>query len=232
MNDEKRIKIIGHRGAPALEPENTLLSLQKAIDMGCDMIEIDARTTKDGEVVLMHDPTLNRTTDGIGPVFEKTLKELKKLDAGRGEKIPTLKEVWDLSKNRTELNIEIREKKVLDKVISFIKKEQIKNQVLISSRYYRLIAKAKKTNPLLRIGFISYHYFASVWQALRIKAESLHPATPIVTQRLVKKAHRNGIKVYPFPLGIKKENPKDLKGLIKMGIDGIILNDPSAIKDI
>lgn len=229
---EKEIKIIGHRGTPALIPENTLLGLAKALELGCEMIEIDARISKDGEVVLIHDLTLDRTTNGKGRVAYKSLAELKKLDAGKGEKIPTLKEAWDLIKGRAELNVEIkdRKKETFEEVASFIKKENIKEDTLISSKYCWLLAKIKKSNPFLRTGFVSYLPIGSIWQALKCGAESLHPLFFIVTPNFVRKAHQNDLKVYPFPLGIKKEDPKKIEELIEMDIDGIFLNDPATIE--
>jgi len=228
----KELKIIGHRGAAALEPENTLLSFQKAIDLGCEMIETDARLSVDGKVVLIHDKKVNRATNGQGLVEDKSLYELKKLDAGKGETIPTLTEAWDLIKDRVGLSIEIKEKAVLEEVILFIEKGNIKDQVLVSSRYYWLLAKMKKSNPALRTGVVAYVPTFSIWQARQMEAESLHPVTFITTSKLVQKAHRNNLKVYPFPYGIKPEKPEDIKKLISLGVDGIFLNDPTVINKI
>ncbi len=229
----KKLKIIGHGGAPALAPENTLLGYQKAIDEGCEMVEVDARISKDKKIVLIHDPTVNRTTNGQGFVAYKSLKELKKLDAGNGEKIPTLAEAWDLISKRALLNIEIKETKALEQVILFIEKENIKDKVLVSSRYYWLLTKTKKTNPKIRTALVSYFPLAAIWQAKKGKAESIHPITLTLTPGLIKKAHEANLKVYPFPFGhSKKEDPKKIKELIKAGVDGFFLNDPGVLKKL
>ena len=89
---------IGHRGAPRNEPENTLRSFKKALSLNVDMIECDVHLTKDGQVVVIHDPTVERTTNGKGKVKGFTLKEIKRLDAGKGEKIPTLEEIVKLDR--------------------------------------------------------------------------------------------------------------------------------------
>ncbi len=107
--------VIAHRGASGYAPENTLASIRKGLDMGADMVEIDIHLSKDGEVVVIHDATLERTTDGTGKVQSKTLEELKKLNAGSWfgkefsqEKIPTLKEVIDLMDGKALLLIELK----------------------------------------------------------------------------------------------------------------------------
>ena len=228
----KEIKIIGHRGAPCLEPENTLLSFKRAIDLGCEMIETDVRLSKDSKTVLIHDLSVNRTTDGRGFVFTKTLKELKKLNAGKGETIPTLEEAWDLIKGKALLNIEIKTRKSLEKILAFVKERNIENQILISSRYYKILAKIKKTNPYIKTGLITYVQHGSISKALKAKATSLHSFILITNNKLIKKAHDNNLKIYPSPITAKKDNLKKAKKLIEAGVDGIFLNDPSVIKKI
>lgn len=94
--------IMGHRGAAALEPENTLVSIARAMEIGVDAVEIDVHLSKDGEIVVIHDSTVDRTTNGTGPVRSYTLREMKAFDAGKGETIPTLQEVMDLVDNKLD----------------------------------------------------------------------------------------------------------------------------------
>ena len=101
--------IMGHRGAPNLEPENTLLSISRAFEIGVDAVEIDVHLTKDNEIVVIHDATVDRTTNGTGPVCGYTLEVIKKLDAGKGQPIPTLQEVIDFSEGKLKLVIEFKE---------------------------------------------------------------------------------------------------------------------------
>ena len=126
---------IAHRGASGYEPENTLRSFRKAIELNSDAIELDVQLTKDHKLVVIHDETVNRTTNGKWKVSELTLKELKKLDAGKGEKIPTLEEVIKVCRNKCKLNIEIKELNSVKKVIEIVVKERFVKQTIISSNH-------------------------------------------------------------------------------------------------
>src|SRR6056297_2287931 len=101
---------IGHRGAMGYEPENTLRSFKKAIELNVDMVELDVYVCSSGELVVIHDDKVDKTTNGKGYVSEKSFDELRKLDAGMGEKIPTLQEVLDLIDKRAKVNIELKGK--------------------------------------------------------------------------------------------------------------------------
>src|SRR3990167_11327492 len=111
---------IGHRGACGYAPENTLKSFQRAIDLGVDMIELDVQLCKSGELVVIHDDTVNRTTDGSGFVKKIKLKNLKKLDAGEEERIPTLEEILNLVDRRVKVNIELKGPKTAKPVLKLI----------------------------------------------------------------------------------------------------------------
>src|SRR6188508_2922898 len=101
-----RIIAVGHRGAAALEPENTLRSFRCAIDLGCDMAECDVHLTRDNQLAVIHDETVDRTTNGTGPVSSFTMADLQQLDAGKGERIPTLDEVLETVKGHLKLLVE------------------------------------------------------------------------------------------------------------------------------
>ena len=129
---------IGHRGAPGYEPENTLRSFEKAISMGVDMVELDVHKCKSGELVVIHDKKVNRTTNKKGFVKNKNLQQLKTLDAGKKEKIPTLKEVLDFINKRVKINIELKGPKTTEAVLKLIeeyinKKKSKYSQFIISS---------------------------------------------------------------------------------------------------
>ncbi|RLG46262.1 MAG: glycerophosphodiester phosphodiesterase, partial [Thermoproteota archaeon] len=100
--------VVGHRGASAYEPENTVRSIRRAFEMGADAVEVDARVSKDGHVVIIHDETVDRTTNGTGLVSELSLEEIRALDAGKGEKIPTLQEVLEEIRGKGCLFLEIK----------------------------------------------------------------------------------------------------------------------------
>ncbi len=99
---------IGHRGACGYEPENTLRSFKRALDLQVDMVEFDVYTLAGGEIVIIHDDKVNRTTNGHGYVLDKNFEEIRKLDAGQGEKIPTLEEALDLIDKKCQVNIELK----------------------------------------------------------------------------------------------------------------------------
>src|SRR5512140_1977680 len=103
------INIVGHRGAPVEEPENTLRSFRRALDLGVAAVELDVQLTRDGCLAVIHDETLERTTNGHGRVQDFTLAELQRLDAGRGEPIPALEEVLELARGRAHLAVEMKQ---------------------------------------------------------------------------------------------------------------------------
>ena len=123
--------LTGHRGAAELEPENTRLSIQKAIDLGVDQVEIDVHLTRDQHLVVIHDATVDRTTNGQGAVADFTLEEVKRLDAGKGERIPTLQEVIDLVRGKVVLQIELKGPDTAEPVVRTVEQNNIENEVLL-----------------------------------------------------------------------------------------------------
>jgi len=139
------ISAIAHRGHSAAAPENTLAAFRKAIELGPEMIECDVRRTRDGNLVVIHDPTVDRTTDGKGRVADLTLADIKKLDAGgwfgpefAGERIPTLDEALELSSGKVKLIIEIKENGLEDQVTALVADRGMLGEVLIASFHYQI----------------------------------------------------------------------------------------------
>jgi len=124
---------IGHRGARGYEPENTMRSFEKALSLGADAIEFDVRASKDGMIVVIHDSFLDRTTDGIGRVCNHTLAELRELNAGQSERIPTLAEVLEKFGKRTILNIEIKEAGLTERILDLIRYYEAADSVVVSA---------------------------------------------------------------------------------------------------
>jgi len=135
---------IGHRGACGYEPGNTLRSFRKAIELNVDMVECDAYLTKDNRVVILHYSDVSKTTNGKGQVKDLTLKELRKLNAGKGEKIPTLEEVIKVCRNKCKLNVEIKKMNSAKKVAEIIVKERFVKQTVMSSNHKESLLGAKK----------------------------------------------------------------------------------------
>jgi len=225
---------IGHRGACGYAPENTLKSFQKAIDLGVDMIELDVQLCKTGELVVIHDDTVDRTTDGSGFIKKLKLKDLKKLDAEKGERIPTLEEVLDLVNRRVRVNIELKGPKTAKPVMKLIeeyvkKKEWNIDDFIISSFSRRELKKARAINPFIQMGFlISRFRLLDHWWlgfAEKIKASFIGPSLKITSKRLIRKAHKHGLRVYVWTVN----ESTDIERMRKWGADGVFSNFPDRI---
>ena len=225
---------IGHRGACGYAPENTLKSFQKAIDLGVDMIELDVQLCKSGELIVMHDDTVNRTTDGSGFVKKIKLKNLKKLDAGEEERIPTLEEILNLVDRRVKVNIELKGPKTAKPVMKLIeeyvkKKRWNLDDFIISSFSRRELKKARSINPLIQIGFlISRFQLLDHWWlsfAKKIRANFIGPSLKITSKRLIRKAHKHGLRVYIWTVN----ESKDIERMRKWEADGVFSNFPDKI---
>lgn len=221
------MQIIAHRGASGLEPENTLKSFQRALDLGVDMVECDVRKTADGELVIHHDPNLERTTSGQGLLKNKTLSELRHLDAGEGERIPTLKEVLDLVKGKSDLVIEIKEPGYEKEILDLIEGALMGREVIIASFFHPVSLVIKSLNPVVRTGIIfRCQPVYPVALASSARAQVMFPHHQFLNQALVEEAHDHDIKVYPWVI----DTPGDLERAMALGVDGVITNHPESIR--
>lgn len=216
--------IIAHRGASFLEPENTLRSIRRAIDLHADMVEVDVRVSKDGELVVIHDERVDRTTNGTGYVKDLKLRELKKLDAGLGEEIPTLNEVLKLFKDKigenVKLIVEIKIPKIEEEVLKIIHDVALK-RVLLTSFYHPTIKNVKNLNPDMETGIIFACQPINAWElALNAGSDVIFPRSEFVDKAMVENAHKHMISVYPWTIDERDR----AKALIKMGVDGIVTN--------
>ncbi|MDO9463432.1 MAG: glycerophosphodiester phosphodiesterase family protein, partial [Deltaproteobacteria bacterium] len=212
----------GHRGAKALEPENTLLSIRRAMEIGVDAVEIDVHLTKDKEVVVIHDSTVNRTTNGKGPVGSYTLEEIKKLDAGKGERIPTLEEVIGLVKGRVKLIIELKEEGIEDKIVGLINKHSLYVGVYVISFWHMAVKRVKEMDSRIKTGVLLVGCPVDVCIARSASADALVMNYAFVSKGLVDKAHQEDLKVFIWNI----DDRDMLKPYVDMGVDGIGSNDP------
>ncbi|EMT38159.1 glycerophosphoryl diester phosphodiesterase [Thermoanaerobacter thermohydrosulfuricus] len=231
--------VIAHRGDSRNAPENTLASFKRALEMGADGIELDVQLTKDGQLVVIHDERVDRTTDGIGFVKDFTLKELKRLDAGikfdkkfAGERIPTLYEVFELIGHKNFIiNIEIKSGVVLypgieEKLIKAIEDYDFEDRVVISSFNHYSLRDVKRMAPEFKIGLLYQCGLVEPWHmAIRMKAYSLHPFYFNIIPELVKGCKKNNIKLFPWTVDRKE----DMEMMIKAGVDAIITDDPQTL---
>lgn len=229
-NMDKILKI-GHRGASGYEPENTLISFEKAIDLNADGIELDVHLTSDGHLVVIHDETIDRTTNGKGQVHTMTLQELKSFNAGKNQEIPTLIEVFDLVNRRCLINIELKgigtAKPVNDLINHYIldKKWEI-NDFLISSFDWDMLQEMALLNPKIRLGVLTEESIEDALAfAKKIKAFSIHPDYQLLSKENVDLMHENDFGVFPWTVN-SKESIQKVKSF---DVNGIISNFPDKI---
>jgi len=224
---------IAHRGASALEPENTLKAFKKALELNADMVEIDVRLSKNGHVVVIHDPTVNRTTNGEGYVKEMTLEELKRLDAGKGERIPTLQEVIEMIKGKIKLLIDVKDPPPIEKkIVRIIEDNDMAEDTIIiaySFPNHTEVKKVKELNPKIKTAALFNTLPINLQLALNLHADILHIGNyRYATRELIEEAHKRGLSVI---VGTT-DDPEELRKLIKMGVDGITTNNPAILDEV
>jgi glycerophosphoryl diester phosphodiesterase len=227
-------KIIGHRGIPHLAPENTMASFKLAVDKGADGLETDIQMTRDGELVLIHDETLDRTTNGTGLVLTHTLSELKALDAGskfdpafKDEKIPTLREFLEFAAGKDLLiNIEIKSGVILypgieKKLIDLLHEFGLTKNVIISSYNHYALVTCKALDSSIKTGILYMAGLFNPWDYARtVGADALHPLFYSVRPETIGGMKESGLLINPYTV----DSPRDLKNMIELGVDGIITN--------
>ena len=229
--------IVGHRGASAYKPENTISSFKKAIQMKADFIELDVRATKDNKIVVMHDATIDRMTDGEGKVKNFTLKELKQFKI-KEEKIPTLQEVIDAIKNKVKIIIEIKVKGIEKEVLKTVRKNKVGNDVIIASFYPSVIKNIRNIDTNIKLALI-IRVFPIVRQAtklipypvhstLKLKANWLMLFFKDANKDLIKKAHENNLKIGVWTI----DKPYLIKKFKELNVDAIVSNRPDMVKKI
>lgn len=147
-------RIVGHRGAKAYEPENTLRSIRRALEMGVQAVEIDIHLSRDGRLVVIHDATVDRTTNGRGRVADLDWATLRQLDAGRGERIPELAEVVDLVAGRVHLFVEIKAPAAAPVLLRFVRERQLFPDITVISFWHPVIRDLRQAEPRLQTGVL------------------------------------------------------------------------------
>ncbi|SMP67355.1 glycerophosphodiester phosphodiesterase [Anoxynatronum buryatiense] len=236
---ENELVIFGHRGYSGVAPENTMAAFEKALKAGADGFELDVHLTKEGELVVCHDELLDRTTNGTGLIMDKTLAELKQLDAGgwygeayRNQSIPTLREALQLVVGKKSLvNIELKNSLIWyegieEKVIQMIHEMNVQDQIILSSFNHNSILRVKQLDNTLQTGVLYSCVLVEPWEYVsRIGASSVHPSLLSINREIVDKCHENGLKVYPFFDGGYEEMSHVTKEeLMALGVDGIFTN--------
>ncbi len=229
--------IFAHRGASAHAPENTMAAFYLALEQGAPAIEFDVKLSADGEVVLLHDQTVNRTTNATGNVSHLPLADLRELDAGawfgaafRHEKIPTLHEVFAAFGDLLVMNIELTNYStpfdaLVPKVADLIKRYEVQEHVYFSSFYPHNLMRAAQLLPSVPRAQLTWPGRAGAWQ--RIWAHSLnlqaeHPWKGDVTPESIQAAHQRNRRIHTWTVN----DPQEIRRLQALGVDGIITDDP------
>jgi len=220
------LQCIAHRGFSGRYPENTILAFKKAVDAGADIIEFDVRQSKDGKLIVMHDPTVDRTTDGSGRVDCMTLREIKELDAGMGEKVPTLEEVIEELGGKIGMNIHMYVLgKQLDLAVKICLEAGIADEIFFSLSDPSEIRRLRRDYPDLTIcsGYRP-HTSDYLESSLTLGARILQPSikATYLTSEWIKKAHEKGMVIEVF----WADTAKDMIRLKNLGVDGILTNYP------
>lgn len=226
----KKLICIAHRGASGHEPENTLSSVEKAIELGADWIEIDVYAAE-GELIIIHDERLRRTTNGTGYIRDKSLAYLLSLDAGKGQRIPTLREILDLADRRVGINVELKGPKTAALAGSLIE-DYIRDrrwsyeQFIVSSFNRRRLGQVKKLNPRIRIGILVDRQSRNYMRfARRYDAYSVHIHVSLASARFIGHAHESGLKVFVYTVN----SPDEIERLQALGVDGIFTDFPELV---
>jgi len=223
---------IGHRGARGYEPENTLLSFQKALDLGVDGIELDVHLSSDGVLVVIHDETVDRTTDGSGLVAEMTLDQLQELKTNKNQIIPTLVDVLNLVNRQCFVNIELKgigtAKPVAELILDYITtKNWHYSHYMVSSFDWKMLSETTQLNPKIPIAVLTE---TTIEEALafakKIKAIAINPDFQLLKVDTTSHLQQQGFQVFPWTVN----EFKDIKTIQNYGVDGIISDFPDRIQ--
>jgi glycerophosphoryl diester phosphodiesterase len=217
---------VGHRGARAYEPENTLRSFKKAIELGVDAVELDVRRTKDNEIVVIHDADVKKTTNGSGLVSELTLKEIKGLSTEKNEKIPTLEEALEALDKKVKVFVELKESGLEEHVLALVKKGGVKKSVVLVSFLEDALKKVREIDPEIETGLIYAKHKNPLKTALDLKAQWLLAFYKFTHTANVQEAHENGLKIVVWTVN----TPEEVAEMAKKGVDGVASDKPDILK--
>ena len=245
LPDDAFPAIVAHRGTPATRPENTVASFEEAVRLGARIVEFDVRLTRDGEPVVVHDPTIDRTTDGTGAVHDLDLAELRAFDAGDGERIPTLAEVLDAMSGRTALAIEIKNlpgepgydavgEPIVAAVHDTLRDVRFDGPVLVIAFNPKSIEASRAMEPSVPTGFLTTALVPPE-EALGYATHAGHAVVLPGTHALepagagfVERAHAAGVRVGTWTADTRDE----VERFLAFGTDVIASNDPAMALDV
>lgn len=232
ISSQKNMLVIGHRGAMGHETENSLPSIQKAMNMEVDMIEIDVFKIASGEIVVFHDEKIDRLTDGKGSLETLNLQEVKALTLEGNHKIPLLNEVLDLIDHKVSLNIELKGADTAKEVNFIINKYIQENgwsaeDFIISSFNWQELVIMRQLNPDISMAVLTEENpLDAIPMAKKLNATAINPYYKTLKKESVGHIQKLGFKVFTYTVN----RPKDIKKMRKFGVDGIFTNYPERAK--
>lgn len=236
MNLDK-IQVTSHRGFSHSVPENTLPAIEKAIEEQADYVEVDVRVTKDGELVLLHDNNLKRTTGLNKKIWDVNYSDIFDLDAGSwmskeyaGTKIPTLREVFELAKGKIMLNLDLKyhskEEGMVEKVVALIDEYDMEWQCVVTSTNLNCLEEVKELNADIRTGYITYQIYSGLYENEAIDFFSMK--ANLVSKGVVRQVHKHGKVLHVWTVNTRTE----LERLKRIGVDNIITDNPAFAKQV
>ena len=217
--------IFGHRGSSIREPENTMRAFQAAFQEEADGVEFDVRRTKDRKIVIIHDATISRTSNGKGQVNKYAYSELLEYDFGKGEKLPLLEDVLKKYGNKYWLNIEIKESGFEKELVELLRGLTITEKIVISSFKLSVLKAISKLTSEIPLAFLYDEPRNNFEKLQKLKISSIHPGQLQVNKQLMQVANKADLKVRVWTV----DKIKEAKRLAELNVDGIITNDPKGI---
>ncbi len=216
---------VGHRGARSYEPENTIQSFRKAIELGIDAAELDVRKTKDGQIVVIHDADVKRTTNGEGLVANLTLKEVRALTTEKGGKIPTLEDVLSFVDGKVRIFVELKEANIEEQVLSIVRKHKLEKNIVVVSFLEEALKRIRELDDAIETGLIYARHKNPVKAALELKAQWLLAFYRFTHTANVEKAHESGLRVLVWTVN----SPEEVDEMAKKGADAIASDKPDIL---
>jgi len=247
--EETRTLVIAHRGNSGVAPANTMESIRQAVELGVDIIELDVRSSRDGVPVLIHDDTVDETTDGSGSVLSLDLAQLKRLDAGSwkdkkyaGERIPTLREALEFARGRVSLSLDLKDEAIIPAMIGAVHEADMVDDVVICGCCEPQAEKIRAIDKSIAVLFNTDSQLDEladradksdfvreyIHRASRGGLAALNVSFKYVTSELIHKAHIRALPVWTWTA----DDKKDMRHLIKMGVDAIYTNYPERLLEV